>query len=109
MTREEILKKSQEENRNRDYVEKEALGKSFNVSFLCGVFAVGLVLLLAGFADKDPHHDALFIFFSMETGIFFSKYFRLRKTHELVLAIVYAALTIIFLVLFCLQLAGRVK
>lgn len=89
MNREEILKKSRAENKNKDIYEQEIL-KQANTSavivmlVLATVFFVTQVLIGGG---TNWGFWALVLSVFMTT--FWVKYIKLRRKHELVIAIVY--------------------
>ena len=58
MERDEILKKSREENKDRDFVEEAALSRANAVSLGVGMIVCGLLSVLsAAFQDGRPNYS----------------------------------------------------
>ena len=99
MEKEEILAKAQQENKKKDLadIEAERLGAVWGACaamVLAGIFMV-LSFVLTG--KSSPGFMA--IAFITEAFVFWVKFIKLRKKHELIVAISYSALTIACIVL----------
>ncbi len=104
MDRDEILKKSRQENRNRDLEELEIQRRATSVGMLVGVFLCGLVEILGAVFDSGPMMELWFVFFGVLGTVFAVKFSKLRKRHELVLSIVYYLFAAADLALFVREL-----
>ena len=83
MDKDEILKKSREENKDRDLV------------MVCGLLSV----LHAVFRDSVDY-GVWVVMWAISSSVFLVKYHRLRKRHELALGLFYGALSVFFFVLY---------
>lgn len=106
MDKKTILEKSRIENKNIDLVEKNAYKSAALTGTIVGWCAIALVLLLTGFINHRTNYGALVIFFAIESGIFITKYLKLRKLHELIVSVIYVIASISAFVFFILQLLG---
>ena len=89
MDREEILQKSRTENRNQDFYEKEVLKQASTsvviVMMVLATIFVAIQIIVGGGMNWGLY--ALVLSANMTT--FWVKYIRLRRKHELVIAIIY--------------------
>ena len=109
MTKEEILEQSRKENNDKDVfdleVQKTAARAAFYSSFGLCVF----VSTISWIFTKRISVQCWMIFFGMLTVTFFVKYFKMKKLHELFVALGYLAIFILLTVVFILQLTGRLN
>lgn len=89
MNKEEILKKSKEENKYSDEREKIIQINSYSIATIVGAFICLLFRIIEGFIfNRDTSHIA--VIFNV---IFFSKYFidaiKIRKKHHIILAVLF--------------------
>ncbi|MFA6860918.1 MAG: DUF6442 family protein [Bacilli bacterium] len=109
MNKEEILKKSQDENKGKDISDLDIQKKGFFLGFIvCGVIGV-VGIILDGYFYKRVPYEILTMFCGFDAGVFIYKYIRLRKSHELLVALIWVLLTICWLTFYILQLGGVVK
>ena len=99
MEKEEILAKAQQENKKKDLadIEAERIGAVWGACasmVLAGVFMI-LSIMLTG--KTSPGFMA--IAFITEAFLFWVKFFKLHRKHELIVAICYSVLTIACIVL----------
>ena len=106
MKREEILAKAQSEGKEKDLADIEAQKSGAWVGYVVGVLLLIIVDTLNGIVLHNVNRGADFALFSMAFVMFLTKYLRLRKTHELVVAIIWGLLALAMLVLWILQLSG---
>lgn len=105
MTKEEILKKSREENKNQDFAEKAVIAKSSTVAASIGFIMCGIITVISGITDYNNRLVAAVcwtIYFSMNGSLFLTKYFKLKKRHELMLSILFILLAVLFFTTFIL-------
>ena len=88
MTREEILEKSQNENRGKDVAEIEASKNYMSIGWIVTVSIVAVVTIVNSLVGK-PDFAGLFATMSGLAVVFILKYARFRRRHELVSAIMY--------------------
>lgn len=106
MDREEILAKAQKEGKEQDLPDREAQKSGAWLSYIIGVVLLILVDILNGLVLHSFNRGADFALCSMAFIMFLTKYLRLKKRHELVVAIIWGLLAISMLVVWILQLSG---
>lgn len=98
MTKDEILEKSRKENRNLDIEDLEIQSKGKSIAFgVSGLFCVVFFIINRIFGDYP--FDLGAIYFSMYSALFFYKFLKRRKKHELFVAIFYTMITILAMAL----------
>lgn len=100
MDRDEILKKSREENRDRDFVEEAVLARANALSLGVGMIVGGLLSILSAVFQDGPDYSAWTVLWAIQASIFLFKHYKLRKRHELALGLFYGALAVFFFVLY---------
>ena len=94
MNKEEILAASRNENQNKDMVEKEALRMGNRVGNIAAA-SLALVFFAAQvIVGKGMNYALWALVLSMSCAIFWVKYVKMRKKHELLMAILYTVLTL---------------
>ena len=106
MNREEILAKAQKEGRQQDLPDREAQKNGAWIAYIVGVILLIVVDTVNGIVLHYVNRGADFALFSMAFVVFLSKYLRLRKRHELIVAIIWGILSLSVLVVWILQLTG---
>lgn len=106
MNREEILARAQNEGKQQDLPDREAQRSGAWAAYILGVVLLILVDVVNGFVLHNVNRGADFALFSMAFVLFLIKYLRLRKTHELIVAICWGLLSLCMLVIWILQLTG---
>ena len=104
MKKEEILAKAQEENKGVDLVDKSAQRDAAWYAYFTIVLLVIVVDLVNGFVLNNVNRGPDFALFSMAFVAFLVKYIKLRKKHELFVAIMWGTLAIMMLIMWILQL-----
>ena len=109
MTKEDILAQSRNENNDKDVfdleVQKTAARAAFYSSFGLCVF----VSIISWIFTKHVSVQCWMLFFGMLTVAFGVKFFKMKKLHELFVALGYLAIFILLTVVFILQLTGRIN
>ena len=105
MEREEILNKAKQENKGKDLADKAAAKDGSFIAYIVGVCLLILVDTVNGFVLGYVNRGADFALFSMACAAFAVKYAKLRKKHELIVAIWWGVLAVASLVVWVLQLA----
>ena len=109
MTKEEILAQSRKENNDKDVfdleVQKTAARAAFYSSFVLCVF----VSIISWIFTKRVSIQCWMLFFGMLTVAFGVKFFKMKKLHELFVALGYLVIFILLTIVFILQLTGRLN
>ena len=106
MNREDILKRAQQENNGKDYADIEAQKSGTRAAYFIAVILVIIVDLVNGFVLGYVNRGMDFVLFTMAFVAFLTKYIKLRKRHELFVAIVWGLLALMMLAMWILQLCG---
>ena len=106
MTREEILEKSQIEHRGKDIAEIEVSKNAFRAGWIVVIVLSAIVSVVDGIVFGRPAFELLFAECVSLAIVFFYKYAKLRKRHELIVAILYALGAAGFFAGWILQLAN---
>jgi uncharacterized protein YybS (DUF2232 family) len=106
MTKEEILKQARVENKEKDVADLDAQRRGAYIAYFVGLFTIIVWDIVEGFIFHHINYGGNMALFAMAATAFLIKYVRLRKTHELVVGLVYSLGTIAFLVMWILQLVG---
>ena len=100
MDKDEILKKSREENKDRDLVDEEATNKANSIAFSVGMMVCGLLSVLHAVFRDSVVSGVGGVMWAISSSVCLVKYHRLRKRHELALGLFYGALSVFFFVLY---------
>ena len=104
MNREEILAKSQQENQGQDIADLEVSKASMKLGWLVVVCLLAFVSVVDAIAFERMNSEVFFAVTAATSAIFFSKYLKLRRRHELIIAIIDAVAAVAFLISWILQL-----
>ena len=106
MDKDEILARSRKENRDQDLVELEVLHKAHSIALGVAMIASGLLSVLHAIFLDTPDFSVWIVMWATLASVFFVKYHRLRKRHELVLGLIYLAFCVFFFVLYLRRVLG---
>ena len=106
MDKDEILARSRKENKDRDFVEAEALAKANSIALSVGIMICGLLSLLHVIFLETVDYSVWTVYFSVLATVMLVKYVKLRRRHELVIGLLYAAFCVIFFVFYLQDLLG---
>lgn len=106
MNREDILSKAQNEGRGRDVADFEAQKRGAYRAYFVGIILIILIGFVEGFVFKRSNYGGTMAIFAMGFTAFLIKYRTLRKKHELIVTLIYGAMTLLWLVLWILHLCG---
>ena len=106
MEKEEILAKAQVENKGKDIADLDAQRNGAYIAYFVGLFLIIIWDVVEGVRFHHINYGGNMILFMMAFTAFLVKYIKLRKRHELIVALVYGAGSVAFLVLWILQLIG---
>ena len=104
MNREEILAKSKQENHGQDIANLEVSKASMLFGWITAVCMLAFVAVVEALVHDRMNSGILFAVMAGCSAIFINKYLKLRKRHELYIAIVYIFAAIAFLISWILQL-----
>lgn len=106
MNKEEILAKSRKENKNQDIVEYEVLKSAGSIATRIGLLLCCLIAVMEVIFTGKVSFGSWFIFFGMLSTQFLVKFIKLHRRHELLVAVLYLVLCIMFFILFVIQNMG---
>ena len=106
MNKEQILTMAQDEGKEKDLPDMEAQKSGAWIAYVIGVMLLIAVDTVNGLVLHYVNRGADFVLFSMACAVFVTKYIRLRKRHELVVAIIWGVLAASMLVVWIMQLTG---
>lgn len=106
MNKEDILARAQQEGKEQDLPDREAQRNGAWAAYIVGVVLLILVDTVNGIVLHYVNRGADFALFSMAFVIFLIKYLRLRKRHELIVAVIWGVLALSMLAVWVLQLTG---
>ena len=89
MDREEILEKSRQENKNKDVYEQEILKQASKSSIIVQMVLAAIFFVTQILAGQGINWGLWALVFSSDMVIFWVKYRKLRRNHDLVMAIIY--------------------
>lgn len=95
MNKEEILEKSRAENKNKDVYEQEILKQASTNAIIVTMILATIFFSVQIFVGEGTNWGIWALVFSTNMTIFWTKYIRLRRKHELVMAIAYTMLVLV--------------
>ncbi len=107
MNKDEILEKSRIENQNKDIADIEISKSGIRAGWIVTVCLAALAAVLDGLFFGRPSYELLFAVMAGLAVVFFCKYAKLKKTHELIVAICYSIGSFGFLMGWILQIVNR--
>ena len=105
MTREEILKKSREENMGMDVAEAEAAKSGIKYGWMVTVFFSCIFVIVDGIILSRIPSEMLSAVLSGLCTVFLSKYVKTRKRHELIIAALYGVAALCFFISWIIQIS----
>jgi len=107
MTKEEILQKSRGENAGRDIEDLEVQKTAAKVAYLASFGFCVLVSAINWIFSRKASAQVWIVFFGMLSVAFFVKFFKMKKLHELFVALGYLAILAALIVAYIFELSGR--
>ena len=107
MTKEEILEKCRSDNAGKDIEDLEVQKTAATIAYFSSFGLCVLVSILNWIFTRQIKIECWIVFFGMVCVAFFVKFSRLKKLHELFVALGYLLIFAALLVLFILQLSGK--
>lgn len=106
MNKEEILERSRKENKNQDIYEKEVIIQGNRYACIAAGVLATIFFVIQIFTDGGMNYGLYAVVFSMPMAGFWIKYIRMHKKHELLVAICYTVMVLIF---FAVHIYGLVS
>ena len=106
MNKDDILARSRAENQGNDEYETQVLEKAGKISAQVGLLACCAVAVSSVIVTGRVNYGCWVIYFAIHAALFWTKWRRLKKRHELGLAAVSTAVGLLFAALFILELMG---
>ena len=100
MDRDEILKRSREENKDQDLVDLEVLHRANNIALSVGMLICALISVLHAVFRDSPDYAVWIVQFGMLSTVMLVKFAKLRRRHELLLGLLYLAFCVTFFVFY---------
>lgn len=95
MDRDEILMKSRNENQNKDIYELEVISKAQRVGGLIAVCVTFTLMVIERvILEEDTNYGYFLIILSAGMGLWLYKAVKMRKKHEVLLAVLWTAFAI---------------
>jgi len=107
MNKEDILAGSRAENQGNDEYEKQVLEKAGRVSAVAGLLACCIIAVANAAVTGQMNYGYWTIYFAVCAALFWTKHHYLRKRRDLGLAVACTAVGLLCILLFILELAGR--
>lgn len=107
MDRDDILAKSRAEYRGTDEYERTVQEQAGRLAMQVGLLSCCLTAVLEALLTGRVSLVSWAIYFSALSANFWVKYRRLRRRHELLVALLYSALCLFFTALFVMDLVWR--
>ncbi len=96
MTKEEILEKSRNENKNQDVYEKDVIIQGNRYACIAAGLLATVFLIIQIVTGGGTNYGLYAIVFTMPMAGFWFKYIKLRKRHELFAALAYTLIVLLF-------------
>lgn len=107
MTKEEILEQSRKENKNKDTYDLEVQKTAATIAYFASFGLCVLVSAINWIVARKVSAQVWIVFFGMLSVAFFVKFFKMKKLHELFVALGYLAIFAALTAVFVLDLLGR--
>lgn len=107
MDRNEILEKSRQENRGMDLENLEISRDAMKTGWVAAVCIACAVAVLDAMLFKRVANEVFFTVMAGSAIVFFYKYFKRKKKHELFIAVFYGIAAAAFLIAWIVQIAHR--
>ena len=104
MEKEEILAQAQKENKKKDLADQEATNIGFVWGGCAAVILAAIFMALSIILTGKTNSGFMAVAFITSAFVFWVKYIKLHKKHELVAAILYSLLTVSCIILHIIML-----
>lgn len=106
MNKEEILKMSQQENKNKDLADLEISAQAGNIAGRVGACVCCLISLMFYWVTDTPLLSPWIIYFSILGTHYLVKYSKIHRKTDLVITLLYYAMCMLALIFFVIRLVG---
>ena len=106
MDKDEILARSRKENKGGDFVEGEVLGFAYRIAVGVGMMVCGVLAVLHVIFRETVDYGIWTVYFSVLATTMIVKFVKLRRRHELVIGLLYAAFCVMFFVFYLQNTLG---
>ena len=106
MNREEILAKSQQENQGQDIENLEVSKAGMKIGWLTVICLLAFVSVIDAIVFERMNSEVFFAVTAATSVIFFYKYQKLHRKHELIVAVIDAVAAVAFLISWILQMVN---
>ena len=100
MDKDEILKRSREENKDRDFVEAEVLNQANRIALAVSMLLCALLSGLHAIFREKPDCAVWVVQFGILATGMLVKFAKLRRRHELLLGLLYGGFSLCFFVFY---------
>ena len=107
MNKDEIIEKSRIENQNKDIADIEISKSGIRAGWIVTVCLAAIIAILDGMLFGRTAYEILFAVMAGLAVVFFCKYAKLKKIHELIAAICYSIGSLGFLAGWIMQIMSR--
>lgn len=107
MTKEEILAKSRDENRNGDLIDLEVQSKAAKVGIFVSFLLCAVISIVELIFTKKVSVQCWMVFFGITATIFLVKFIKMHKKHELFVFICYLTIFVLLSIRFIFTLLGK--
>lgn len=107
MNKDEILEKSRIENQNKDIVNIEVSKSGIQAGWIVTVCLAALVTVFDGVFYGRPAYEIIFAVMAGLAVVFFCKYAKQKKNHELIVGICYSIGSFGFFMGWIMQIMNR--
>lgn len=107
MNKEDILQASRNENQNKDFFELEIIRRGQRIGGLIGLSVAFVLMFIERVMFEDSTNYGYFcIILSAALGLFAYKAIKLKRKHEILIAVLYAIMTAYSIVMQILNYMG---
>jgi hypothetical protein len=96
MNKDEILKISRKENKNQDVYEKEVMREAGNIGAIVAVILVTIFFVIQIVVGEGMNYGLYAVAFSVPATGFIVKAVRLKRKHEIFIAVIYVIAVLLF-------------
>ncbi len=107
VTKEEILEKSRKDNGDKDMYDSEVQKNAAFIAYFASFGLCVFVSVLNWIFTRRVSVQCWIVFFGMLSTAFFVKFFKMKKIHELFVALGYLVIFVMLVIVFVLELSGR--
>ena len=106
MKKEEIIQKRRSETKGRDIADIEISKSAIQTARLVAVSLMAIIVVVDAVVFSRIPVEMLFSAFGGLATVFWIKYFRMKKRHELFVGAMYSVAAVCFLISWILQIVG---